>query len=185
MSLPFYDIECTTCSYKGKYSFNVWYEFESGRDAVCQPHLTQGWCEDCERILTIYAPQTNETIKRDIDMLSEWIADEKQKRTNRKFIFFKQKADEEAIERWSNKIKALKECVNFFQNQRLPMRCLTCGSKSVSLVRLSSEYGEFTNVGVKHHCGGDIMATMSGRIAYGNLPKVIYDIQGNILHDER
>ena len=225
MSHPYYDIECTACHYKAQYGYNVLYEYEGGRDVVCQPDLLAGWCEDCERIRMICAPVTDETVKKDVDLLSQWIAEETQKGADRKSILFqrlfgklllgrcytpeptlspvekskktdielafgrifpsktgsKYKVDEEAIERWSNRIKELNECVRFFRDNRFPMKCLTCGSVNVTPVCLPSEFCESIHVGVKHRCGGDIVARKSGRIAYVNSPKVVYDIQGNTI----
>lgn len=185
MSLPYYDISCTNCYYHEKYSFNVWYEYVDGRKAVCKPVITQGWCEECQRVLTIYVPLTKELIQDDIERLNKWVEEEEEKRENRKLLFFKQKIDEELIDKWKNKIFELNRCAEFFSENQLKEKCLTCGSENVALIQLPSDYDETISVGIKHHCGGNIIAARAGRISYGNLPKVIYDISGNILHDER
>lgn len=135
--------------------------------------------------MTIYTPQTDETIKTEVDELSELLSKEIAKRAIHHWILKSLNADESAIEYLSTKIKELKECAEFFKNKQFPRRCLTCGSDNVIEVNLPDSYSQLMNVGIKHRCGGNIIAEMSGRIMYGELPKVIYDIYGNILHDER
>ena len=185
MSLPFYQIECTNCSYKDSYSYNVSYIFDGGREAVCQPELPDGWCHNCEKVLRIYSPKTEEMVKNELERLSMYISEEKEKRNERNLFLFKKKVDEELIEYFTQSINDTKNCVKFFQEKKFPMRCLSCGSTNVSIIDLPTEYSVFTEIGINHHCGGKLLAEKAGRIGFVNNPKVIYNIQGNILSDER
>lgn len=184
MSLPFYDVTCTGCSYTGRYCYSVWYEFEGGRAAPCQPALTQGWCYGCERVLTICAPQSEASIQERIAEISGWINEELAKRSQRKLLFFRVKVDEALIQRWYKSIEEMKSCLAYWKRNQYPDRCLTCGSSTVTRIELPFDFGSVL-INITHSCGGEIMAAMSGRVNYGRLPKVVYDIQGNIRHDER
>ena len=185
MSLPFYEIRCTNCSYKDSYGYNVSYVFEGGQEAVCQPELPDGWCDNCGRVLRIYSPRTEEIVKDELERLSMYIAEEKKNRNKRNLFLFKKRVDEELIECFTQSIIDIKNCVKFFQEKNFPMRCLTCGSTKVSIIDLPTEYSVYTEIGVVHRCGGKLLAEKAGRIGFVNNPKVIYDIQGNILSDER
>lgn len=184
MSLPFYDVACSGCSYNGRYSFNVWYEFEDGREAECQPSITQGWCTECDRVLTIYMPFSLAEARKEI---TEWedFKREQHRSSIRHKIFGMSKERQSHIARANTKIEQIKACAEFFKAKTYPNRCLTCGSSNVCGVSLPDEYGHAIPIGVMHSCGGQLVATMSGRIAYRDLPKVVYNIAGDILYDER
>jgi len=185
MSLPAYQIECSDCSYSERFVYDVLYQSEGGREAPVQPNLTQGWCEDCQKVLTIFTPFREETGRHDIEELDQLIASESAKRSQRKMLFFKAKVDEDLISAWKEKRDAITRGMDQLRGLRLPNRCLTCGSEQVTQVELPSDYGSTTRLGVKHCCGGHISASMIMRLGFGNRPRVIVDVFGNITLDER
>lgn len=101
------EIRCTHCSYSERFAYDILYQSEGGWDAPVQPDLTHGWCEDCQKVLTIFTPFRGETGKADIDKLNQLIADESAKRGRRNFLFFKAKVDEELIAAWEEKREAI------------------------------------------------------------------------------
>lgn len=185
MSLPCYEIECTNCSYKDSYGYNISYIFADGQEAECKPDLPDGWCVNCEKVLRIYSPKTEESVKDELKQFSIYISEEEEKRNKRNLFLFKKKVNEEMIECFTQSIKDLKNCVKFFTKNGYPMRCLTCGSTKVSIINLPTEYNQYIEIGVNHQCGGKLLAKKTGRISFVNKPKVIYDIQGYIISDER
>lgn len=185
MSLPFYNVTCTGCSYTGRYSFNVWYEFDGGLDALCQPTLTQGWCYECECVLTISIPQTEASIRNEIAERESWINEELAKRSLHKFLLFPVKVDEQLIQGWKKAVEELKSCIGYWNSYQCSSRCLTCGSTNVARVELPSDFGHPVPIRVGHTCGGQIVSVMSGRVNFGGRPKVVYNVQGNIVYDER
>lgn len=186
MSLPFYSIRCTGCDYSGRYAFNVRYQVE-GVNYPINGVLTQGWCEDCDKVLTIYSPSSfsAEKAQNEIDERREIITN----LTKSLFGKFVKKISSERKEQLAiieSDIDTLKKWSLFIKNNKIKDCCLTCGSASVRAVTLPSDYSTPTRIGVDHSCGGEIVATSEGRINYGDdCPKVICDIDGKILHDER
>ena len=136
-------------------------------------------------MLTICASQTNKTVSDEIDSLTELIKEQEDKENIRSFLFFKGKPDKFLIDKWLGEIKALRDCVKHFEAQNMKPRCLTCGSYRVVEANLASESGIATRTGVMHHCGGEIISVMRGRVSFGNLPRVTYNMRGDILRDER
>lgn len=185
MSLPAYQIECTKCSYSERFAYDILYQLEGGWDAPIKPDLTQGWCEDCQKVLTIFTPFREETGKADIEELTQLIAGESAKRSQRSFLFFKAKVDEELIAAWEEKRDAIARGIEQLRGRHFPNRCLTCGSERVILVDLPNDYNVVQDLGIKHRCGGDIVATMTMRLGFGNRPRVVVDVFGNITLDER
>lgn len=185
MSLPAYQIECTHCSYSERFAYDILYQSEGGWDAPVQPDLTHGWCEDCQKVLTIFTPFREETGKADIDKLNQLIADESAKRGRRNFLFFKAKVDEELIAAWEEKREAIARGIEQLRGRHFPNRCLTCGSERVTPVDLPSDYDVVPPLGITHHCGGQLVATMTMRLSFANRPRVVVDVFGNITLDER
>jgi len=186
MSLPFYSLKCTKCSYSGRYGFNVRYEVEGIADPI-RGVLTQGWCKNCDKVVTIYSPSSFSAKKaqNEIDERREIIAN----LTKGFFGKLFEKISAERKEQLANiesAIDSLQKWSIFIKNKQIKDRCLTCGLESVRIVTLPSDYSIPTRIGVTHNCGGEIVATVEGRIGYGDdCPKVICDVNGNILHDER
>jgi hypothetical protein len=188
MSLPYYHIRCSNCEYTDMFSFDVWYEYAGGKDAVCQPYITQGWCEDCQQVVTICGPQNAETLRDNIKELSVIIKEEEEKRKQWRRLLLRKHADENAISAWKERIAELNDCIELFKKHDYKNKCLSCGSPHVVPVELPDgfrEYGNPIQLGVKHECGGAIMIISEGRIGYSDIPKVIYDITGNVVLDER
>lgn len=185
MSLPAYQIECTHCSYSERFAYEILYQSEGGWEAPVKPDLTQGWCEDCQKVLTIFTPFREETGKADIEKLDQWIAEESAKRSQRNFLFFKAKVDEELIATWAEKREAIARGMEQLRGRHFPDRCLTCGSERVIRVDLPNGYDVEQDLGIKHRCGGEIVATMTMRLGFGNRPRVVVDVFGNITLDER
>jgi len=185
MSLPFYSLSCTNCDYTGRYAFNVRYQVE-GVAYPISGVLTQGWCTDCEKVVTIYSPSSfsaedaqNEIAERNeiVDNLTKGLLGKllKKMSSERQEQLANIKSDIAILERWSI----------FIKSSQIKDRCLTCGSENVFVVKLPDEYKTPTRIGVTHSCGGEIIATSEGRVSYAGCPQVVCDINGNIVHDER
>lgn len=185
MSLPAYQIECTQCSYSEQFAHDILYQSEGGWAAPVQPDLQIGWCEDCQKVLTIFTPFREETGRRDIEELDQFIANESAKRSQRNLLFFKAKVDEEMIAAWKEKREAIARGIEQLRGRHFPNRCLTCGSERVTQVELPRDDDVEKRLGITHRCGGQIVATMTMRLRFANSPRVVVDVFGNITLDER
>jgi hypothetical protein len=179
MSFPFYNIFCTACDYKDRYSFGANYSYEGSLEH--QPILAVGWCGECDKIVHAVAPFTEDDERQRIDDQELWI------RHNRKGFFsrFSKKAKRE-IEEAEQEILLLSQRTSYFKNQEYQTRCLRCSTSKVSLFPLPyNEYNEVSEPDVRHKCGGSLRISMEGRFYYTSRPKVVYGAQGEILLDER
>lgn len=184
MSLPFYDITCSGCSYQARFSYGIWYEFDGGVEESCKPQLIQGWCDDCEKVLTIFTPLSKETAAKEI---SEWEEFREEFEDTSMLgtllgIFTRRK---QHIDRANQAIAAINQCLEYYQSAQYPDRCLTCGSTKVQRVDLTKGDHGPGKIGIMHSCGGQLIATMGGRFSFADRPKVLYSADGRIISDER
>lgn len=185
MSLPSYALKCTNCDYSNHYAFNVNYDVE-GVDKDIRGILKQGWCNNCEKVVTIYSPTafSSDDAQNEIDeriIIIEGLRSGFFGKLVERFSTERQ----EQIVRIETAIAAFKQWKLFVSTTTIRDRCLTCGSQDVQQVNLPSELLKPTKLGIDHECGGEIVASAVARVSYGNCPKVICDIQGKIIFDER
>jgi len=188
MSLPSYILTCTKCNYRSSYGYNVWYEFSEGRNALCQPEITQGWCYDCNRLRTIYLPKLERKFSDQIERIDYKINSLSKGSISKLRLALSSDKKNQLDELYREREKTLSEikrCEAFFHNQNFPPKCLTCSSEKVVKVNLPGRSDNASLLGILHGCNGQIMIQETLRISYANCPKVIYDIAGNILFDER
>lgn len=184
MSMPFYSIRCTSCIYEGAFHYDTAYEFVDQHGDGYSPRLCTAWCESCEEVVMAATAPTEMAIESEVVRLRQWI--EEEQAPKRKFIFFSKKQNSELIRRWQKEIDHLKRGVEFFRVRQMKSRCLKCGGENLTLIDLTGVGSKLEAIGVDHHrCGGEILAAAAGRITFGSLPRVRYDIDGRILHDER
>ena len=188
MSLPSYTLTCTKCNYRSSYGYNVWYEYSEGRDALCQPEITQCWCYDCNQLRTIYLPKLGRKFSDPIERIDYQI-NSLSKGSISKFRLAlssdKKKQLDELYREKEKTLSEIKRCEAFFHDQGFAPKCLTCSSEKVVKVNIPDRPDDTSHLGILHVCGGQIMIQETLRISYASCPKVVYDIAGNILLDER
>lgn len=181
MSLPFYSFNCTSCGLVRRFYFDTAYEFVDSNGDGYAPSLQTAWCDDCDCVVTSANPQTLASIASEMGVRSEWIAEEQNRKPSLLHPF--RKPDESLIRKWEAEIVHFKMSTEFFRYQSMVPRCLTCGGEHVIPIELPDK-GR-SSIGVVHHCGGEVHASCEGRISFGELPVVKYNIKGQILSDER
>lgn len=183
MSLPFYLFNCTSCNLERRFFFDTAYKFADTNNDGHAPSLQVAWCDDCDKVVTSSNPQTQISITNEVELRSKWIAEE-EKRKRSLFHPFRS-PNKELIKKLKSEIDNLQIGVDFFRHQKIVPRCLSCGGENITPIELPDSDIESTNIGVRHYCGGEVCGVVAGRIRFGDLPVVTYDIKGHILSDER
>lgn len=189
MSLPSYRINCTECGYESVYNFRVWYEFEEGRDSIYSPKLEQGWCEDCQNVVTIATSYADEDIEKEIARYKGYLNEINIPSTIEKFFRLLLPSSRNEYQRrktiYEKRIEEQKQRKIYFSNLDFVNRCMVCEGESVTLIHMPHEVNSIEPIGAKHCCGGELEAYWVYGIHFGGGPKVIYDREANILSDER
>ncbi|MBF0377341.1 MAG: hypothetical protein HQK72_07635 [Desulfamplus sp.] len=183
-----YTISCSNCNYNSTYQFDTLYEYVGGREELCTPKSSQGWCYDCEKVVVIYRPFDKEDLNKEIDSIDEqikWKSEGIFADICLKFSSKKKKEIDELNKKKTESYEALSKCVAFFEGKKFRQKCLTCGSYNVKIVNLPDSNNVYTKLNIKHECGGDLLIKEFARVSFTNMPKVIYDISGKIVVDER
>lgn len=179
MSLPFYTVACTGCTFDDRCGYAARFVYEGKADR--QPVMLMSWCQDCDEIGHMCAPFTRKPAEYELADLKSWID------RNRSGMFARfSKSKRNAIVTAEEEIRAIESRLTYFEHTTYEERCLKCGGRHVFPIDLPyGEYGQPEDIGVTHSCGGQLRATMEGRISYGQGPRVGYDEAGGILFDER
>ena len=109
MSIPFYTILCTSCDFNDGYSYGILYEYQGPDDH--EPALQLAWCQDCDKIVSVCSPYTQELAGEMIANLQKEIA------WNRAGFFARfSKRKRHAIEEAEHKIEITRKRVCYFGN---------------------------------------------------------------------
>lgn len=181
MSLPYYSLNCTFCNLERHFLFDTAYEFEDTDEKGYTPALHTAWCTDCDKVVISANPQTQVSIASELKSRTACIEEERHRKRSLRHPF--RKPDERIIQRLESEIAHLKMSVEFFRYQGMMPRCLTCGGENITGLELPDAGS--ASIGIRHHCGGTIYAATEGRVNFGKLPVVTYNIKGQILSDER
>ena len=177
MSLPFYKITCSGCSFHDGFNFGVDYTYEGPPER--EPSIKPAWCEDCNAIVQARFPFTKKDAGA-LNQISEW----------EQFLLSEAYTKNT---RWWNRKKKMRQVEQEFLNtkqQRLSYfesieyvgRCINCGSHNVfSFLLPSADYCEQKQLGVEHSCGGQLIISMEGRLNFATHSEIIYDETGKIL----
>jgi hypothetical protein len=184
MSNPSFLITCTGCNYSSRYAYRVHYAVQN-MDVRPEGIFTDGWCNRCNEVLCIFSASNSLRMTR--SLLNESTA-ELDKRAGGIIGSLMSKVSSERqreLAYRASEIQRLQKWEAIMGDSPPPDRCLTCGSTDVRVVQLPTEYLSPIPIGVTHTCSGVIMANMDLRIRFGDLPKVVCDVRGNIVTDER
>lgn len=79
--------------------------------------------------------------------------------------------------------------LTYFETTPYKDRCMYCGGNSVFTYKLPSyEADKAESMNVRHSCGGELLISMAGRVAFSRGTKFLeigYNEDGMILFDER
>lgn len=184
MSLPVYEIFCTGCQYQTRFGYNVSYQVSNEALGV-QPDLKQGWCVDCQMVVTIYVPRPSERLKEDAELASAAICEAEAEVKTWLSRLLKRQIDKEMLARCQLTIERYNKTSLYFSTNSLAKRCLTCGGRRVSEVSMPALPADGVWIGAKHMCGGEIHSRVVGRVSVGKRPVVVFDVNGNLVSDER
>lgn len=183
MSLPFYEITCSGCGFRYLHTYKTHYIYKGNPSR--KPVLQIAWCRDCNEIIMACTPYTLSYAKYEIEQLNMLIG------KNEKGFFgwispSKRKAIEESKRQARKKLDEVNERLKYFDNAEYKARCLQCHGYSVYPFELpSGDYCIVEKLEIEHLCGGQLLVSIAGRIGYVSHPKVVYDENGIIVHDER
>ncbi len=179
MSIPFYTILCTSCDFNDGYSYGILYEYQGPDDH--EPALQLAWCQDCDKIVSVCSPYTQELAGEMIANLQKEIA------WNRAGFFARfSKRKRHAIEEAEHKIEITRKRVCYFESIIYKNKCLSCGQADVFPFQIPrTDFREFRCLDVTHSCGGELMIVMEGRLSFKRRPRVVYNENGKVIHDER
>lgn len=178
MSLPFYSITCSGCSYEDGYSFGINFEYEGPPER--EPMVGVAWCKACDSIVETCTPFNEEHARAEIADLEAWI------NTNKAGWFARFSITKKLeTQKTHKRIQDVNARLAYFQSTPYKDRCMSCGSHDVFPFSLPDGEGEVENLNIRHSCGGQLRIRMDGRLAFGRRPKVIFNDLGVIVRDER
>lgn len=177
MSLPFYKITCSGCSFHDGFNFGVDYTYEGPPER--EPSIKPAWCKDCNAIVQACLPFTKEDAGN-LSQISEWeqflLLETYTKNTkwwNRK------KKMQQAEQKF---LATKKQRLAYFESNQYVDRCINCGSHNVFSFSLpSADYAEQKKLEVEHSCGGQLIICMEGRLSFAKHSEIVYNDTGKIL----
>ncbi len=187
MSLPYYKITCSGCSFDDGCAFGINYRYEGSPEH--EPVLQNAWCRDCDKIVKICIPFNRRHAQGIVFDLNARYRKSNGGLLARIFRSKKLKFEvQQNIREDNQEALEINNRLRYFETIPYKARCLLCGSNSVFHFKLPNEgLGDVESMNVEHSCGGQLLIRIQGQInpvSYTQLPKVTYNDDG-ILHDER
>lgn len=178
MSLPFYDLTCGGCDYTGRFSYSERLVYIGDLPKGFEPRIGLIWCHQCQAIKTAILEANRDELDQLEKLYEEKVAKE------RGIFGFKSKKRVEQRLQVEASLREEREHYEYWCERGVRTFCLTCGGKLVEGVTLPPGYrmdaqAGFESIGVRHACGGSMMAKVRGRLSYaGDRAPTYYDDNG-------
>ena len=181
MSLPYFKITCSDCSFDDGCAVGINYVYEGPPEH--EPGLQDAWCRDCDKIVEMCIPFNRQHTQR---IVFDFSARYRKKHGGLLTKLFRSKKlqveVQKAIQEDFQEALETNNRLAYFETTPYQSRCLKCGGKNVFPFKLpSGAFGDVENMNINHSCGGQLLICEEGQInlvSYKQLPKVTYNDDG-------